>query len=593
VVAHWSNGQPLVATRLGPGGGRIVGLNFLPPSKDVVPAWWDSATDGGMLMANALRFAALPAPAPTGPRVALLASDEAGRMEDVRCKLDDLDLFSRIDTIDAGTSTPVLSVLLGYHAVLAWSNHPLNSPNGLGNVLADFVDQNGGVVQSIFSFDADDATRSIAGRWNSGYRPFTAGSLAMAPNLTLVPDQAAHAILAGVSSFDGGLQSYHAAPVTLDAASTLVASWSDGQPLVATGTGPLGGRVVGLNIFPPSSDAKFDSWSSATDGTRLIANALLYAANFNQPPSADAGANQALEATGPGGASFNLNATGSDPDGDPLTYLWSGDALASGQNVAINLPPPTAPNKMQIFTVTLTVADGRGGEASDSVDLTVTDTTAPVLSGTPSGVVNADATSAAGADVSYGPVTASDAVDGSRPVDCSPAGLFPPGDTTVTCSSSDTRGNTANQSFTVRVTRTNTSAPGWMRGAGVVQDDGLRHEFAFAVRETPEGTEWARLFANFKERQGARGRAGGTFLATSVNAVMFDGAVVVFSGVGRWNGAAGFRYEMRAADHGEPGRHRDRLRMTITAPGGSVVAQAEGVLDGGNIHASESTVDSR
>lgn len=583
IVAEWSNGQPLAVTRRGPNGGRIVGLNVLPPSSDAVSTWWVNTTDGGMLMANALRFAAVLTPVPTGPKVALLASDEAPWVEDVRCKLQDLQLFSKIDTINVGTSTPVLAALLNYHSVLAWSNHALNSPSGLGNALADFVDQNGGVVQSIFSFDADDATRSIAGRWNSGYRPFTAGSLAMAPNLTLVPDDPAHAILEGVSSFDGGLASFHAAPVTLDAASTLVASWSDGQPLVATGAGPFGGRIVGLNLFPPSSDARGDAWKRASDGAQLIANALLYAANFNHPPSADAGADQSAQATSPAGVSFSLSGTGNDPDGDTLTYSWSGYWSGSGQNVVVNFPPPAAPNKTQTFTLVLTVADGRGGEATDSVDLTVTDITAPVLSGAPSGIVSAEATGPAGADVSYGPVTAIDAVDGSRPVGCLPAAPFPVGDTTVMCSSSDSRGNTTSHSFTVRVTRAATSAPGWMRGTGFVLDEGLRHEFAFTVRETPAGTEWARLFAKFKERRGPRGRSGGTFITSSVDAVTFDGPVVVFSGAGRWNGAAGFRYELRAADQGEPGRHRDRLRMTITAPGGSVVAHVDSVIDGGNI----------
>jgi len=251
--------------------------------------------------------------------------------------------------------------------------------------------------------------------------------------------------------------------------------------------------------------------------------------------------------------------------------------------VVVNLPPPAAPNKTHTYTLVLTVADGRGGEATDTVDLTVTDTTAPVLAGAPTGIVSAQATSASGAAVSYGPVTASDAVDGSRPVNCSPSGVFPVGDTTVTCSSSDTRNNSVSHSFTVRVTPANVSASGWMRGAGFVQDGGLRHEFVFAARETPAGAEWARMFAKFKGRKGARGQAEGEFLATSVSSVAFDGPAVVFSGIGRWNGAPGFRYDVRAADHGEPGRLRDRLRITITAPGGSVVAHFDTILDGGNI----------
>jgi uncharacterized protein YjiK len=53
--------------------------------------------------------------------------------------------------------------------------------------------------------------------------------------------------------------------------------------------------------------------------------------------------------------------------------------------------------------------------------------------------------------VSFTPPTATDLVDGSRPVSCLPAGPFPIGTTTVTCSASDTSGNGASVSFNVTV----------------------------------------------------------------------------------------------------------------------------------------------
>ena len=48
-VAHWSDGTPLVAFK-----GRVVGLNFFPPSSDVRSDFWKSSTDGVRLMTNAL-----------------------------------------------------------------------------------------------------------------------------------------------------------------------------------------------------------------------------------------------------------------------------------------------------------------------------------------------------------------------------------------------------------------------------------------------------------------------------------------------------------------------------------------------------------
>ncbi|MHB8962656.1 MAG: InlB B-repeat-containing protein [Saccharofermentanales bacterium] len=57
LIAHWSNDIPLVATKQGTSG-RVVGLNFFPPSSDVRSDFWDASTDGAFLMANALVWAA-------------------------------------------------------------------------------------------------------------------------------------------------------------------------------------------------------------------------------------------------------------------------------------------------------------------------------------------------------------------------------------------------------------------------------------------------------------------------------------------------------------------------------------------------------
>lgn len=75
-------------------------------------------------------------------------------------------------------------------------------------------------------------------------------------------------------------------PFGVTVGTTLVAHWSDGQPLVGARDGPVGGRIVGLNFYPPSSDARGDFWDLTTDGARLMANALLYVASaFAAPPT--------------------------------------------------------------------------------------------------------------------------------------------------------------------------------------------------------------------------------------------------------------------------------------------------------------------
>ena len=91
------------------------------------------------------------------------------------------------------------------------------------------------------------------------------------------------------------------------------------------------------------------------------------------------------------------------------------------------------------------------------VTLTVLDTTAPVIA--PHLDVEADAVDATGADVTYTNPTATDNVDESVTVTCLPVpGLFPLGDTPVTCNAVDAAGNVATPvTFTINVV--DTTAP--------------------------------------------------------------------------------------------------------------------------------------
>jgi hypothetical protein len=70
-----------------------------------------------------------------------------------------------------------------------------------------------------------------------------------------------------------------------------------------------------------------------------------------------------------------ITCVASDPDGDELTYEWSAvDADGSpagnitGEGSVITW---VASNDYGVYTITVTVTDGRGGEASESVDITV------------------------------------------------------------------------------------------------------------------------------------------------------------------------------------------------------------------------------
>jgi hypothetical protein len=94
--------------------------------------------------------------------------------------------------------------------------------------------------------------------------------------------------------------------------------------------------------------------------------------------------------------------------------------------------------------------DAHGNPGSATFTVTVGDTTPPSVTVPPDTTV--EATSVSGAVFTYA-TSATDLVDGARPVVCTPLSgtVFPMGATTVNCSSSDTRNNLRLAPFTVTV----------------------------------------------------------------------------------------------------------------------------------------------
>ncbi len=483
IVARWSNNLPLIAAGAGPRAGRVVALNFHPVSGAFNPQYWRTDTDGARLLTNAVGYASASQPHSGAPSVALVAADEAPRVADVQCKLHNLEMFSRVDVFDVQSSTPDAAALSGYDALLTWTGSSYNDPAGLGDALASYVDSNRGVVHSPVSFAPGSR---LEGRWVSQeYRPLIEFDPSTPESLTLTPVDAGHPVLSGVTAVSGGESGHHTISVLNsvpgDPAPAVVATWSNGQPLVVIKSKPAGGRVVSLNMFPPSSDALSDSWDRHTDGARLIANTLLFAANH--APVADAGADHSVEAN-VAGVPVTLTAAASDADGDHLTFTWSGAvASTTGQAITFMVPPPPVSQLSQTHAVMLTVTDGKGGETTDIVNVVVQDTLGPALLGVPSDVT-LSATGAEGAAFTFGPVTGADGVDGVRPASCSRAsGMFPIGGTVVTCTSSDSRGNTTSSSFSVTVTAAQTTTSGKVFGVGSIREDDMNYEFAFAASE--------------------------------------------------------------------------------------------------------------
>jgi Beta-propeller repeat len=116
----------------------------------------------------------------------------------------------------------------------------------------------------------------------------------------------------------------------------------------------------------------FQSWlGGSTDAfvTRLSAYSLP-----NRVPVAFAGHDASYTIKGCT-ARVLLNGWAWDDDGDPLTFTWTGDfGTATGPTAVVDLPGGP-------HTITLTVTDGRGGVATDTVDVFVNDIDAPTIAG--------------------------------------------------------------------------------------------------------------------------------------------------------------------------------------------------------------------
>ncbi|QQS45055.1 MAG: HYR domain-containing protein [Acidobacteriota bacterium] len=169
----------------------------------------------------------------------------------------------------------------------------------------------------------------------------------------------------------------------------------------------------------------------------------------NNPPTASAAALPSMiEATSPAGAQVNLSGSGSDPDGDPITFSWkdNGNVIATGASAAVTLG-------LGNHSIVLTVTDNKGASTSTTAQaVLVRDSTPPVISNVPANITTA-ATSPAGALVSFTLPSAMDLVDGPVAVtpDRASGSLFPVGTTTVTFTAKDSRNNTATASFNVTV----------------------------------------------------------------------------------------------------------------------------------------------
>ena len=212
-----------------------------------------------------------------------------------------------------------------------------------------------------------------------------------------------------------------------------------------------GGVQNGSNIpftVPTACDEVFFTFNSA-DNVLTIGSEPFNPAN--DPPVADAGADQLLDADSDCESLVTVDGSGSsDPDGDPLTYEWTSlFGPASTESADYTAPLGT-------HTFTLTVADGKGEQDSDDVEVTVEDVSIPVITRNGDAVMTVEC----GAGYSEPGATASDNCDSSVPVAVGGDVVNPsaPGLYEVTYNATDGAGNAADQ-VTRQVTVADSTPP--------------------------------------------------------------------------------------------------------------------------------------
>jgi HYR domain len=183
---------------------------------------------------------------------------------------------------------------------------------------------------------------------------------------------------------------------------------------------------------------------TATDASGNTSSAQTFNVTVHDttPPTLSIPGNQTVDATGASGATVTFSASASDAvDPSPTVSCTP----SSGSTFPLGTT-----------NVTCTAKDGSNNSSSQSFSVTVVDRTPPTISNP--GDQNANAVNASGAPVSFS-VTASDAIDPSPHVACSPASgsTFPLGTTTVSCTATDASGNSTSTAFKVNVR--DTTAP--------------------------------------------------------------------------------------------------------------------------------------
>jgi hypothetical protein len=177
----------------------------------------------------------------------------------------------------------------------------------------------------------------------------------------------------------------------------------------------------------------------------LVVTSVHLIAPPNSPPVANAGIDQTKECVGLHNY-VTLDGSGSsDPDSEPITYAWFQGVTPLGTTASVVVDPP----HNATTTYTLVVTDAHDNSSTDTVDVTIKDTTPPVVTLNGAALIKVLCDTpfvdpgATANDICDGDVSASIVVTGTVGLS---VGTYP-----VTYTATDGAGNHGNKIRTVKV----------------------------------------------------------------------------------------------------------------------------------------------
>ena len=127
--------------------------------------------------------------------------------------------------------------------------------------------------------------------------------------------------------------------------------------------GTISGSGATVSWTAPDEMGTYTINVEVSDGENIDTDQLTITVSApNNPPTIELLFTDCPRVKKGGTATITCEAT--DPDGDELTYTWSAErGNISGEGVTVYW---VAPNEYGEFAITVTVSDGRGGEATES-----------------------------------------------------------------------------------------------------------------------------------------------------------------------------------------------------------------------------------